>query len=484
MAITLQKAQTINGTRYDAFTVVTGLSAADEQRLLQGGDALPVDLGGAVSGAGIQNSAAHIGDSRTAHLLTGGLSEQTALSSRHWWNHYNALAGQPMPLAGVFAESGRRTDEYINTYLQQALASGCQWLIFGFPCVNDISQAAAGYTNSDGVAVTLANVVAVAAAKLQAAMLTAKAAGKRVISLSEPGASNFTQAQVTCVFEFNARMRAWCAANGIEYFDVTPTLWAPTSSATAIAFRSGYTSNDAGAADPTHFSTRGAYYLGKAFQSFFAGRVSAPDFLTASIADVYATNPLSLYINPLFNTATGGTDAAAGGTINNLANLPSGNRAVVRAGVTCTITQAANADGFGNDVTLAFTTTAAALCQIDQSIPIGNWSLSDYIQAGYEVSVAAGSVNASVYQALSIATDAGTPNSFCLYSAASGFGTYYGPGPTEAYTYKLLTPPTRAKAGSTSKTFVSAPLMVALAGNGSAITLTLRRGLLRKVLVP
>ena len=126
-----------------------------------------------------------IGDSRAANLYVS-VGVPTTLSSYQWFNWANDINGHNMLLIANYGISGYRSDQFLNSNLQAALADSAETLIFNSPAVNDIGQCTTPYTNVNGVAVSCSNVASVAAGNVKAAAAQAVAAGKRVILVKAP----------------------------------------------------------------------------------------------------------------------------------------------------------------------------------------------------------------------------------------------------------------------------------------------------------
>ena len=409
----------------------------------------------------------HIGDSRTAQIYLTG----TYKSSVHWFNAANALMGQSMKIAGNFGISAKRTDEYFNANLLSALATNAGWLVIGMPAVNDIAQAATPYVNQNGVTVNLSNVAQVAFANIAAAALMALSAGKRVIINAEPGGTSMTPAMVGQVFELNQRLREFCENTaGCHFLDLASVSWNPTNSATALAFKTGYS------LDGTHYSTLGAYYQGKAFKAFIQSFVPPFEQACANVAEVSGTWSSALLLNPLFQTLTGGT--ISGGIALSSGSVPANMTVTGAATSSVAITSAPEPNGFGNTVTFTITGSAADTVMIQWNAPSSSlWSLTDIFQGGVTASVAAGSSNAAIMFCNQINTDKGTLEQYDMYCARGGSTT--GSGPTEAYSYTLASAPSGVMAGSTSKGYLAPRLYVVLNAAGNA-TVTLSRAWFRK----
>lgn len=150
----------------------------------------------------------HIGDSRTSLMLVAG---GYALTTQHWWNHANVLAGHRYVLGINQGQSGCRTDQYLQpSNFNPLLSTPAKFVIFGFPAVNDLGAGGTGctispgggsypYTNANGVSVNMSNVASVAVGNIIAAVKQIVAVGKTVILTEEPGATGINNTPATVV---------------------------------------------------------------------------------------------------------------------------------------------------------------------------------------------------------------------------------------------------------------------------------------------
>lgn len=422
----------------------------------------------------LRNSFVAIGDSRTDQLFYSTVDAagyRSTPTGRHYFNVANALLGQPWTMVASYGISGLRSDQYLTINLQNVLNTNAEYVLWGPPGVNDITQSVNGYTDAYGRSITISNVADIVAQNIKTAVIAMINSGKKVILSTEWGSTSLTTAGVGQLFRLNEYLR-YIAKNypGVYLWDGTGVLWNQTGSATALAFNTGYST------DGTHMDTLGGYYGGKSFAAFMQNITPVTDFGMSNIADVYSTNSLQILQNPLFQTLTGGNSSGAVIT----GNVPSGWTIVGSGTTSITVSSATNANGYGNDITLAITASAADSVRFQQgAIPLSSWGVADVMFFGAEVAVAAGSSNASVWAELQINTTLGTPSNFSLYADR----TYFGAGPTEAYNYKLQTIPRGVTPGSTTNAggYVSPRLHFDFKAAGSA-TITIRRPFLRKQL--
>lgn len=407
-----------------------------------------------------------IGDSRTADLTIG-----IGTSSRNWFNWACAYYKQTPKLVGKYGASGKRSDEYLtNGNFELALADSAQFLIFGYPAVNDITQSASGYTDTYGRSVTASNVATYAIDNIITYAKRAVAYGKKVIFLTEPGSTSLPAAQVASVHEFNKLLKERVAeVAGAVLYDPCPLLWNPTGSTTLIAFKTNYSG------DGTHAQQMAAHVVGADFAAnVLPSLIPKVDTAPANINDSVVNGTQQLFRNPLFNTVTGGT---TGGNITLTTGTVPANVTIsgsVAAGLAVTITSASNANGFGNDITFAFTSTGAVNARIDLGTTLADWLLTDRFESRIELDIASGATNTNgVHAVTTIQTDAGTSSMYALYGA--GDGPTSGPMPTSGETGLVLrTLRGPVPTGSTTKTAFNLRVLVAFSAAG-ACTVTLRR---------
>lgn len=426
-----------------------------------------------------------VGDSRTTLINVGGIPG-IGYNGQSWFNQANALAGNPYILGLQQGGSGCRSDQFLSYLnIQPMLTSNSGWFVINFWGVNDVApQTGNGliasnacssnvsgsfpYTNNNGVSVTQSNVGAVAAGNVITAAQLAMTAGKKVLIIEEPGATNTSTSSIGQIYDGNARLRAF-AANypGQVYFrSFNSTIWAPTSSATAIAFVTGCS------VDGVHPSDLCGYLEGVVFNTWAAGlgipAPTATDLRIANINNTRTTNPRQLVQNPLFNTTTGGSRTSC---TTGTGSVPNGWTLSCAGTTTVNITSGADAGGFGNDITLAITCTAADTINFassDQGISF--WNLTDIFQVNITAAVSAGSSNFHVWDNIGVVTDQGNSASYGLYGGAAINGAG---GPTTAYTYQLATQPRGVLPNSVTKSFMIPQFQASCsAAGGGTVTLS------------
>jgi hypothetical protein len=232
-----------------------------------------------------------------------------------------------------------------------------------------------------------------------------------------------------------------------------------------ISFKTNYSG------DGTHAQQAAARAVGADFAANVLPAILPKiDTAPANLSDSIANGTNQLFRNPLFNTLTGGT---AGGNFTLTSGTIPANVTIsgsASAGLAATVTSAANANGFGNDITLALSCTGAVSARIDLTTTVGDWNLTDLFEGRLEVDVASGGTGVSgVYAEMYVQTNAGTADWWANYSGNSG------PMSTAGETALVLkTRKGGVLAGSTSKTSVQMRVYVTFSGAGSQ-TITLRR---------
>ncbi|OLP56681.1 hypothetical protein BJF92_11375 [Rhizobium rhizosphaerae] len=407
-----------------------------------------------------------MGDSRAAQAgvaVFAPPARHIGLSNLYWLNWANVLTGQRMSINRLFASSGKRTDEYINLFKSARVASDAGWAIWNYPLVNNLAQAEAGYTHAvTGATITTANVAAVAFADLQAEWESDLAAGKRLILLTEPGATNLSAASVQALHDFNLRLKCWAEGKpGVYLFDFCALLWAATQSGSLIRFKPGVLQPS----DPTHYSALGAYTVGKAFADFLRSNLPARDRAIAGVHEARPANPRQIVANPFFITTSGG---ATGANMTVSSGTVPGNTAISATAACSVAISNADADSGniygGKAITYALTAGAAATVAriAADSPPTSYWSVSDILETGVEIDVAANAGGAHVYSTLEINTDKGSKNAWSMYGLTS-----QGAGPTEAYHMSMRTEPEPPIDGSVTVGYAAPIIYVALAANAT-----------------
>jgi hypothetical protein len=378
---------------------------------------------------------ASVGDSRLAQMFADSTTTQTAANARMFFNQANARLGHSMTSTYNGAVSGYRADQYLP-FLSTALATAANFVMI-WGTLNDVTgnggsapqtadQSWFGWTAGNGPSGASSTSIGIKAACDQVL-----AAGKTLILIGEPGStSTFGNSTYTgYIDQYNAYAQAYCASHPRAlYFD------APATLLSGGTFPAGWT-------DGTHTLTLGAYYLGKAFQTFITPYIKQLSLQMQSAGDLLggAAQYLS---NPFFLTTTGGT-ANTGVT----GPVPAGLSVFIDTGGSVVVTTAANPLGYGNDA--IFTCTFSASGQrvtIRWDLNAGTPVAGDVHQDGVNVSVDAGSVNfAGVYlQELMQVNSTNTQAYDCFLDQT------FGAGPTEAYSQFLMTRPITAPSGMTT----------------------------------
>jgi hypothetical protein len=423
-----------------------------------------------------------IGDSRCDAIASAITGQLHGTEANHWFPWVRALSNHKYKLGLALGISGKTPDQYINTNLPQALASKSGWLVFDKPMVNALAAVPNSgvfpYTNTDGIVVTSTNVAQVSVNAIIAAATKALALGKRVIVTAEPGSTGLSTALVAQAFLGSDMLKAWAEATpNVTFVDPRPYIYNTTSSATAIAFKAGYSS------DGTHAYPAMAFAEAiNVWKPLLDPVVLGGDNGPSNIALVNSTYSREMFANPLFNTLTGGIRTTIGGT----GNVPGGLTITGPAGSTVNITSVANANGLGNDVTFAITTTGAGTVQFLMAQPAnGLWALNNYLTCGVDVDVTSGASNVAVpYLTNAIGTVvSGSNTGASTYDMYSNVASWVSPA--SAYSMRLATPKTQPSVllpGSTAQWYTQMLLNVIFFAAGT-ITITLRRPTFKQGLV-
>lgn len=407
-----------------------------------------------------------LGDSRAAQLnvQTGFIQ---SISGYQPFNVANALMGHQLILTGNYGISGNRSDQFVSANLPAMVSDTCEIAIINGGSVNNISQAGAGYTDVNGNVISLSNVARFAVADLIRAANALVAAGKYVIVISDPGSTSFaTTGTVGAVLEFNQRMNEYTQSAKALWIDITPTVWAPASSASAIVWNTGLSY------DGLHFNLYGAHKVGIVLASFLLPLFPFIENRPVSIADTQATNPYQLIGNGLYTNLAGGSKTGAG-TISG--NVPLGFE--VHAGAattTVTVTSGTAAGGFGNYAQLAISTTAPDVIYFDFFVNSANYNIGDILQMSGDVTVASGANQCYVFASPQFNTSSGTPNVFDV-------GSFDGEGamPNDAaYAYHMQTKPYKLPIADT-KGYVIWRVQISMLATGNA-TVKFERPSLRR----
>ncbi|MGQ0595849.1 hypothetical protein [Aquabacterium sp.] len=364
-----------------------------------------------------------IGDSRTADLLINPQGK----TAKNWFNWACAYYKQVPQLVACYGVSQKRTDEYLtNGNLEKAIADSSGTVIFGYPAVNDLGGSVPGYTDTYGRAVTVANVAALASGNLIRAVMRVIAEGKRAIVLLEPGSNAHNTDQVGATHEFNRLVRdALMPVKGVTVYNPCPVLWASDgipANAGKIAFKAGYMADG-----QTHCGPKGGKAVGKDFATkVLPSLLPLVDTSVGHSGDCITYGVGQLFTNPLLiNTTPAGTNTAnisvSGDALPSFIKLG----ASVAGLVTAVASVTTNADGYGKDLTLTFTASAAVSGYVDFTLanPAADWVLTDQIQAGVDVDLAAGATNTALTYELQLNDNTGTASCYDLYSTDPWGGT-------------------------------------------------------------
>lgn len=401
------------------------------------------------------NTVVALGDSRVAQIHSDA---PAGFRNKSAYNHFsmgNALAGNRAILVQNLGVSGDRTDQTLAR-LGTALASGAQYLYIHVG-VNDIAQAYPSATTS-GVTAWL---------NIKTMIDSAVAIGMRPIVVLEPGANNFSTAQIGQLIILQQYEREYAeTCPGMILFDLPAALYTPSaSSTTALALQ--------GSVDGTHEGNLGGYLGGLAFSSLLQSIMPAVPHGTRSAVENPTTSLTNLMANPTFTTTSGGV--AGGGITGTVAGSWTVSRTNTSTG-TASVGVAGDGSGLTEQVLACTFAAAGDEVNVHQDAALANWSQGDILQATAEVSVDAGSSNlAGVYLYLQAN---GSGNGFSAITAMDGYCVGLGATTTSAYkvnlkTEKLIVP------NFATKTWATCHVKAVAAGAGSA-TVRVRRVQLRK----
>lgn len=412
------------------------------------------------------------GDSRAAAIYTdaGAFRVRGAGSALNW---ANTLLDHRMVIGACFGVSGERTDQVLARIAQPlATNAGNLYVLCG---INNLGQVASGgsYAHAvTGETVTIANVAEVTFRDLRDIHLRASAAGMNVLLEYEPGANLLnTAALQTAWIELNARI--------YEYAEVTPGLFThdargimlvPNQSDTALAMKAGYTY------DNLHPAALGAFKWGKSLAPVVDRMTPArAGVLMQNRAETVANGRRQLIVNPMFSTATGGTLAnGATGTV------PSGwtGRRQSTSDTVAFSTQA-DPDGFGNNVVIDSTFTAASVsnsnyARLSQDVALAQFDAGDIVEAivPFEVVGAPTGLRSVRLLCQCNTTPTGNQDSMDLF-ASDGWA-----GPDEAYKGTLKTRPYVVPA-NTAKSWLNLQIYVDASGAGTS-KVVIKRAFIRR----
>lgn len=371
-----------------------------------------------------KNTIGVLGDSRSAELiLNGGTYGAYSII-----NQANARTGARLTPTYNGAVGGYRSDQYLQN-LPALLASGVGYAnVWGW--YNDINQ---GYTDTqiwNGYNGSIGT---------KAAFDAILNNGINLFIFTESGGTLFNTTKFGYVLAINERLREYADSNsGCVLFDTTKVMWDPAST-TAITFLSNILR------DEVHPSNYGYRVLGNAFSSILSSVVPQVDTeitsqfeYNASLANTIGSNRTS---NATFQTTSGGT-AGAGIT----GTVPAAVSVSRSGSASAVVSTAANADGFGNDLVVQATFTAAGeYIKVAMTMGSSNYASGDIIKCGVTAYVDSGSTNfcgPSLSPTWTTSTGAITFRDLYLYE----FG--YA-GPTTAYTNTMRTPPITIPSGAT-----------------------------------
>lgn len=305
-----------------------------------------------------ENTFTLLGDSRLAAYYLDVAKRNRSNATPIGWA--NAFSDQRMQITGNFAASGERTDQ-ILARLSSAIATAGNIIIWAG--VNDLSQ---GVTD------------AVAFANIKTMIDTALLYGVRPWVFTEPGATNLNATAIERRNDLNQRLR--------EYAEKTPRMVlfdaadaALAKDTTGLTFKTGY------AADHVHLGAVGSRYVGEAFGALV--RSIVPPLPQSPCDQSQISGTSARLVNPMM---TGTTAAAAGMT----GSVPTGFTSLRNGTTTAAFSLAADAAGYGQEVTMAATFAADnESVRLRQNLSITGLSAGDILQGGVIISVASGATN-------------------------------------------------------------------------------------------
>ena len=317
------------------------------------------------------NYVALLGDSRTAsnRALNAGVN-LAAWNASGVFSALRARSGQRLRMVYNGGVAGDRTDE-INVRLETALAY-FPGLVIYWGGLNDIAEQYPSASTSG----------ATAFANIRTAGLRAISTGAVFLVFTEYPATGWSAAQVSQLFELNARLSNWAQNTpGVVLFDVCRYMLDYTT-ATAPTRKTGYTY------DGVHPSMKGAYILAKALDAQISSTIpNLGPKRVSGLQDAFSNNPWELLANGNHITTSGGAGSGSGGVTG---TVPSGMN-ITRSGstVATVVSTAACADGVsGNDA--IFTMTNAAVndvVQIRHLPTLGDFVLGGTYQAMCDIDV-------------------------------------------------------------------------------------------------
>ena len=311
-----------------------------------------------------------LSDSRSS--LYADVATKRSLGARWPLNWANAYLGQRLVIGDGFGVSGDRTDQVLAR-LSSAIGTNAGLLYI--QCgINDIAQAYPSASTSGATA--LANIITMAN--------SARAAGMLVVIEYEIGSTGIdTLAEAREVNILNEGLYEYAESKpGVFMHDARPVMLDPDNSDTTIAFLSGY------AYDTTHPSAKGARKWGYSLATLLAYLTVPRRVLGSNRIELPANGRRQLVLNPGFWTATGGT--LVNGATGDVPASWSGRR--ISTNTTLVFSTQADAGGFGNNVIMDATFSAAAEeIRLYQDVSTSNWDDGDIVELYADIEVAGAS---------------------------------------------------------------------------------------------
>lgn len=396
-----------------------------------------------------------IGDSRTIDTLVASNAIYRK-SGKSWRNWSSAFMGGSLQLVGNYGQSGKRTDEYLaESNFASVLSDASDLVIFGYPAVNDISQAQSGYTDADGNAVTTANIASLVVARLVNRVNRVLAAGKFVVVSLEPGAESLNSSGVAAVYALNTLLRStFGGMSGVRLFDPLHMVWNPsTTTATQIRFKTSFS------ADGTHPTSRQGRVVGKWAAANFWPSILTPRKRYGLDLD----KGQQLYGNIGFATLTGGT--ATNITVTDA--IPANVRLIASAGslITYTLTSAAAEDGSGNELLVTLTASNAVTGSLElNGVSTSGLAYTDFFVAGADVEILQQTNCKATWYAYLFSNEA-SETAYDLYQQD---GADIAPTSPQTGSARMQSVPCTFPAGAASGMSVSARLSFVFSAAGTA----------------
>lgn len=299
-----------------------------------------------------------------------------------------------------------------------------------------------------GTYISLANVADHIIANAATLIDTAISLGIQTIFRTIHGASNMNASQIAALEDTNRRIRLLQHGRRLWLLETRAALRDQlTTTASTIAFRSGYMANDPGPVY-VHEGIPGALAVGKLLADIVKQAIPPLPYGYADAASAYsAGSPMQLTANPSFSGTAGtlgtggtlGTNPAGGA----LAGVPTGwNARRALSDTTTTFTVNVKEDAEGRFIELVATaTTANGGVMLTQDIATSLWDAGENIQGFSKVEIVSGATNlAMAATTLEINGTGVTPTTTVAQDLGHPSGTTWGVFPsTEGFVFEQAT---------------------------------------------